>query len=540
MSTQRSAGRIDYETLSTLLENNDDSKKIHGICECFLPQHELKSLLEKTRVEATLKSHLFGDDIQAMSDYVLKRAPKTFLLLVYIDAVKNIGLLKDENFTDENLSIESKSTTNITALKANQGGSTKPIGGKAHEFGSMHIDNFFEKRWIFLVAEFQQAKFDYEFPQNYRLPFRFETSDKSKGNFGSVYQIGFRDAHSTPTTDKKGKFITVALKQMSTDNNLTYNNVDKFYDRELTTLKTMRDMNHAHLIKAIASYKKGNDRCFLFPWADGGSLEALWKKNRGGFDKDLIPWAITQMTGLSEAIMKLHGKNTRHGDIKPANILCFTEGNGSQGYMTLKIADVGLAKVHEQYTRYRTKPTTTNHGTILYEPPESDKYRRTIFDNPAETHDTIQERIISRKYDVWGLGCVFLEFIICLVKGYKEVAALRKDLTENRLGGFWIQGGKLHGAVRRRIKMMVTLVKNDAALSDLMNLITKKLLKTEKKGRIESEMLFKQMMRISSVCSGRSHISPSRLEGLTNQRAETAESAREPNMPLSNQVTKPY
>ncbi|RSL79790.1 hypothetical protein CEP52_017481 [Fusarium oligoseptatum] len=140
--------------------------------------------------------------------------------------------------------------------------------------------------------------------------------------------------------------IEVAVKQLTIQGSAV-TDVDKFYTKETDTLDKMRELDNAHLIKAVAAYRKGPDRCFVFPWAQGGSLRDLWRSYQAILDEDLVSWAINQMVGLCDGLRLLHNKQIRHGDLKPDNILCFMSGNNSPHQRTLVLADVGLAKVEE-------------------------------------------------------------------------------------------------------------------------------------------------------------------------------------------------
>jgi serine/threonine protein kinase len=84
----------------------------------------------------------------------------------------------------------------------------------------------------------------------------------------------------------------------------------------------------------------------------------------------------------------------RHGDLKPENILWFPDIGGAQepGGI-LKIADLGAGKFHRRESRSFEDPRTAI-STPTYEAPEI------VLGNP-----------ISRAYDLWSLGCVFLEFL---------------------------------------------------------------------------------------------------------------------------------
>ncbi|GAP93416.2 putative serine threonine protein kinase [Rosellinia necatrix] len=175
-------------------------------------------------------------------------------------------------------------------------------------------------------------------------------------------------------------------------------------------------------------------------WASGGNLANLWNNYDLPRDSATIDWALSQIQGLAEGINKLHGINTPHGDIKPENILIFAV-DGKIG--RLVIADVGLAKFHAEYTRKRFSPTTTNHGSRIYSPPEA-------LDKNA---------IFSRKYDVWSFGCVLLEFLVWLVHGKKGHRTFINRVKKDSDLPFWKRGrlrskAKLRSTIKRQIRSL--------------------------------------------------------------------------------------
>jgi serine/threonine protein kinase len=99
----------------------------------------------------------------------------------------------------------------------------------------------------------------------------------------------------------------------------------------------------------------------------------------------------------------------RHGDIKPENILWFPDEMGRQSSMekyvgVLRISDFGLTRFHKEKSRSRI--ATAQIGVSLtYRAPETDLHT-----------------VISRAYDIWSLGCVYLEFLTWLVLGWTGVA----------------------------------------------------------------------------------------------------------------------
>jgi serine/threonine protein kinase len=120
---------------------------------------------------------------------------------------------------------------------------------------------------------------------------------------------------------------------------------------EAETLGTIRQLDHPHLIKAIATYRRGSKCYFIFPWADNGNLRDFWENNDSDSQMSSIRWVLEQLEGFYDALQKLHGRQCRHGDLKPENILCFKDEESFLGILV--IADVGLAKIHMNPTQFR-------------------------------------------------------------------------------------------------------------------------------------------------------------------------------------------
>jgi serine/threonine protein kinase len=191
---------------------------------------------------------------------------------------------------------------------------------------------------------------------------------------------------------------------------------------EVGSLEMIRNLDHPNLIRAFAYYIKGKKHCLIFPWAEHGNLREFWKKSPPELDRGYLKWVFNQFRGLAGAIAMLHHSQkdqaTRHGDLKPENILCFagTGSNSNHDEFTLVITDVGLSKCHDKLTEHRKSATKTRSGTIMYEPPETDLQPK-------------QPR--SRRYDVWSLGCIYLEFVVWLLYGASELDRFRSDLTSS-------------------------------------------------------------------------------------------------------------
>lgn len=248
----------------------------------------------------------------------------------------------------------------------------------------------------------------------------------------------------------------MALKEITADKG-------QYFDQERETLSKLREINDDHLIKPIAAYQiKGNIHgCFLFPWAEGGNLREFWQSDQQRPLKEhkMMCWVLKQLCGLCHALTVLHERNCRHGDLKPENILHFDEGDPPG---TLRIAHVGLAKFHTVHTQQRLdllQKTATNTATLRYISPEF-----------------VRDDVIPRSFDVWSMGCIFLEFLIWTVYGPKQLKHFNALVFDH----FWEKtnsGYVVHSQVKPWIDhLSKDLAGSQTALLELLNLIKDKML----------------------------------------------------------------
>jgi serine/threonine protein kinase len=188
-----------------------------------------------------------------------------------------------------------------------------------------------------------------------------------------------------------------------------------------------------------------------------------------------LTWFFTQLVGLAKAIKILHhppkgtGESCRHGDLKPENILCFGKQElGPADIPTdvkLVVADAGLAKVREKATEFRGEKTSTLGGTTMYSPPEA-KLR------PEEAR--------SRRYDIWSLGCLYLEFLIWILYGNEVLENFRGAVGKDQ--PFYEEGPIV--AIKEVVQKWIKAIRDDprcspaglTALGRLVDLIEDRLL----------------------------------------------------------------
>lgn len=220
------------------------------------------------------------------------------------------------------------------------------------------------------------------------------------------------------------------------------------FEREVATLRRMSKHQNRHLTQLLATYQHRQEYYLVFPWADG-DLYNYWKSiNPNPVETQRsqgLLWLAGQCEGLAEGLSYIHRHLTysgtsllyhsatltrepwaekfqpkvrsnelqlvgRHGDIKPQNILWFKDSE----WGTLKITDFGITEFSRQdaVDRQKRGPIAS---TRTYAPPE--------------TYLDLEVGHLSPLYDIWSLGCVYLEFLAWWFGGWNMVS----EFAEARL-----------------------------------------------------------------------------------------------------------
>jgi serine/threonine protein kinase len=164
----------------------------------------------------------------------------------------------------------------------------------------------------------------------------------------------------------------------------------------------------------------------LFPWAECDLL-GYWKMLRQPeWSFDSLEWIVSQCQGIISAVNHIHNPHIRnsnneelygrHGDIKPENVLWFKKT--ARGVLVL--SDLGLAAEHRDGSRSNI-PGHDIPNTPNYRPPECDMAGSDGF--------------ISRSFDIWTLGCLFLEFVIWTLCGWEERERFHSDRFSPYING---------------------------------------------------------------------------------------------------------
>ncbi|KAF4994555.1 hypothetical protein FDECE_13078 [Fusarium decemcellulare] len=355
-----------------------------------------------------------------------------------------------------------------------------------------------EQQWTVCAPVFDATNFRREFKPKCILPFIDEGSDQKDGHFSIVTEATIHADHHVGAVKGKDQGVQVALKKLKPLRERGYN-VETAWEQEAAALGQISTLRHRHLISRTGAFKQGNNYYIMFEWADGGTLREVWESQPFGSTKlhrDHVMCVLEQLTGLAGALSSLHNTNNktrtamvtsnatsggrlmaparsrallsppgsdgghsppasspssldvpqillnpdtsddeyysdnpddslekhwRHGDLKPDNILQFKVPHSWMG--TLKIADLGLAKQHAFATSRRADNTEQKYSTSHYEAPEVITNRNTRIPR-------------SRRYDLWSMGCIIIEFSIWILYGfnglqrfYREDADISRDET---------------------------------------------------------------------------------------------------------------
>jgi serine/threonine protein kinase len=282
--------------------------------------------------------------------------------------------------------------------------------------------------------------------------------------------------------------------------------------------------NHPNLVRLLATYKFKERYHLLCPYANS-NLRMYWMQNRKpSWDIETTLWTLEQLWGLASALDVIHNFETRHplgsdytnhlvsqqrlsmavsmkvaqgeekygrhGDLKPENILWFNEFEGARHGGILQIADLGLGRFHSLESRSRQNPTNIN-GSPTYLPPE-----------------LALEKLVSRAYDIWSMGCIFLEFITWMLDGANGVqrfadarmAEAHDGVVDDMFYTIYNSGGRKDGEVRTQVTAWILKLRHhrrcSIMVSELLDLVQSDMLRVNSVDRIQSPGLESRLSRI--------------------------------------------
>ncbi|KAI1261434.1 kinase-like protein [Xylariaceae sp. FL1019] len=475
-----------YRQLRSNLIECDTSNGTHTFSKSsFLPLSVVDQMISKDVIKSKLswKSSITSP---SLSQHILERAKKVFAILSLCEEESSIETVFNEGLTDDHLPLSrSPETGSYNVL-------VSPLGSVFNSFTkfkkNVTVDDFLRAQWQLLAPVFRTPGEHIVLEQENPMPFS-DIKKISATDMSVVYTGRLHAAHHASEVDGE---MRIAIKEFPREQD---------FQKERGNLDMIRNLIHPNLIKHIATCQQGITCFVIFPWASGGNLFDLWRsspKASRTWRPDLFQWSFEQMFGIVDAIRALHDKNCRHGDLKPENILHFTgsEDLKSQGNQlgNLVVADVGVSKIHHQATELRHEGTDTKATTPSYEAPEVEFNRQT----PR-----------GRRYDMWSIGCMYLEFVIWLLYGFDAIVAFRELRRPShdpfpQKAAFYRRNEAEEPEIHPAVTEILHALGRDprcargTGLADLIHIIECDLLRIDLKERVEAQELrnkFEQILK---------------------------------------------
>ncbi|KAI0142503.1 kinase-like protein [Hypoxylon sp. NC0597] len=398
----------------------------------FLPLDRLLHLLRKPIIKRTFEEIFHGDEVsvdQMVNEIGHEKSEHSRLIilatLIYTDGIELLKSFIGNEIHDTDLPLrrcpsQMPGMTVLFHKKDDAENSPTMNYCPSDRNGSRYFDLFCFGQYQYLIPFFDMSpgpvrfyKFD---DPNIRLPFT-EWYEPKVGGYGTVRRVKIHPAHHNyELLDGESEF---AVKEISAS--------FKSYTDEIRALARFSGQRsgHEHLIRLLMTMQHDDKYYLVFPLARGNLVD-LWKqKDMSPTTPQHVEWVLDQCLGITDGLWKIHHYSSwtdnqtrtdeqipfddnrnrgRHGDIKPENILFFSTPEGNY---RLVITDFGLTRFHSAHSVSKIAADRVGGFSRTYRPPEFD-----------------MKSFISQAYDMWSLGCVFLEFVSWFLLGYSNTRSI--------------------------------------------------------------------------------------------------------------------
>ncbi|KAH8888424.1 kinase-like protein [Thozetella sp. PMI_491] len=384
----------------------------------FLPLGELCYILSRAKILGLLAQTFPKWDqkqLEAATDSICGSAVpstgrrKLLAILVLMDKVDTIDYFIKAEVLDIHLPLDVVSVSRRRWSLCKRGDDTPRGALRSIGWTRLISQTFRMTQALMMVSYFNLPPneiYYYKLGQEFTLPF-IHYKQAHQGGFGRVWKVRIHRSHHNYRHHEhlKDDNPFFALKAIDSPD-------PEFFKKEVEVLQRFSGANNPnpHLIRLLLAFRFRDTHYLLFPWADG-NLREFWSRHPNPvINWRRSRWVIKQCHGIAKGLQKIHhvksnsfpeqgdydGKDWgRHGDIKPENILYFDEDD-----QRLVISDFGLSRYHSYRSKTRDPNETLEGFSPTYRPPECD------------THG-----LISPRYDVWALGCVFIELLSWFILG---------------------------------------------------------------------------------------------------------------------------
>ncbi|KUJ12830.1 uncharacterized protein LY89DRAFT_737737 [Mollisia scopiformis] len=532
-----------------------------------MPNDELMRLVDFTSVLTELIDDLsmrYKDpNVHALAESISQTAPRLFAALVYSDLRHYVLVFHNAGLNDEDMPFTISSRIDSSTGKEQfQLRSSKSERAVLLDQGWRPdlLNAFLHFQWVFNAPIFECQNENqklygdvphWTFDQHCILPFVDET--EIPNNFGrKMWSVIIDPAHQLLYRDKQDPNPAIVI--------MKFIGTETDFQHELSVLKCFisNDQNpRLHLQRLLASYYYRQAYYFMFLMADG-SLRDYWNCNpKPEFSSSTISWVLTQCCGIAQALRTIQEPKTGqpgwYGILQPETILWISKdskGKGQHGYSPIEqlvIADLNFS-YPDGWSR-RSKSRLRGHIPSQYAAPE-----------------LASGLEISPSYDIWSLGCLYLEMITWLLGGcdFLHLFAARRNKHDHgsqsqiSKGSFYTiveDDGKLE--IPRNVIVLPEVVQwvmdlrksplCSKFLNDFLNLICDYMLVTYPRGRMQAAHLSRQLssIRYEAANAIKDSIKPLDLEKLPEVRSTKSPSSpagrdTPPRTPPSEREPRPF
>ncbi|TEA21734.1 Death-associated protein kinase 3 [Colletotrichum sidae] len=366
----------------------------------FVPIGELKSLLNLQKIRDQLrifldpKSHI-DEDVDRMAECIspptdnCSRCENDSCTGMRILFVALVAIEREQLVTQF---CTSSSTCDTTWSLHDTTNSLAELAAKEKEI-------FTQVQWAMRSPIFKNISSDGKpkvYADEVSMPWAMLKKDKkaSKGQGSFVHKLKIHESHHQLASPN----ACFALKVLQRRKVPSYGR--KLFNNEV---KANQKVSHPHITPLLGAFTHRSDFYLVLPWASGGNLREFWETHT--LSEDLSLWMVEQCYFIADALTTIHGGGSvdrsqglarqLHADIKPENILCFKEGATS---CSLKITDFDRSIPYDPETGLEEKVDQPK----TYRPPDND--------GP-----------VGLEWDIWSLGCLYIEFVTWALLGYSGV-----------------------------------------------------------------------------------------------------------------------
>ncbi|CAG8952521.1 hypothetical protein HYFRA_00009625 [Hymenoscyphus fraxineus] len=417
------------------------AKEPHQIDECaaFTPISAVTSHLEEDgRLEDILDA-LFQPDGGPEADILLPNYVAIFCILIEIGKGTAIEHFVRQGLNDKHLPFDPQHA---------------PADFPPDTSDGTFYQRFCEMQWRFCVPDFERGV-ERVFHNRSLLPI-VKKRAVAEGGSAKLFEIEVHSSYNKLRPESCAKDDPIAdvfaVKTYYTPD------AERYYKTEVEAFRKLKrsQPHNPHLISFFGSYIHSGTYNIILEFADQGSLEQYFQTIDPPSKIEDISKLWASLFGIIKGIDSIHNVelakpnagfgilNGYHQDIKPRNILVFSNNSSSPYEFTFKLADLGLSHFQQTVDGETTAPAADSYGTSTYGAPECHR------SDDFWDHSPLR---VKQDVDIWSIGCVYSEVAVWMARsssGLKEYRKLRLDTTvSTRIGDAFHDGQKVLDAVSR-------------------------------------------------------------------------------------------